>query len=521
MRQRQAETPFSDLYGRLADELTEGLRESHPPYGEAHRSIREEVVRCLWFGGHFAPEQLATDDGRKLEVLSPGWWNVEGGPDFIRAEFLLEGAGRVVGNVEVHTVASDWYGHGHDRQPEYDDVALHVVMWNDAPDRAILLHSGTAVPQLTLSRFVEEELNELVEIVDMEGEPGGPPQEGAPRRYCGEALASGELSPRWVGRLLDIAGDHRLLSKAERLARRRESLPLEQILYECVAEALGYRNNRMPFLQLAELLPVRTLRRVVPLDAPPAERQRALEAAMYGASGFLEHAPEGSDEQTRAYLRDLRARWEELPSEMRRMRMAPEHWSFASTRPVNYPTRRIAALAALYAQHLSGGLFGHVAHLVRTAQPGRRGRLDAALRRALTAVFTDLTHPYWARRCRFGPPSLARPRALIGRERATSLMVDVLLPLLLVKAREAQDEELGRRVELLWSGLPRRAPNAVVRRMCLVMFGGEKQASAVVHSARRQQGLHQLYNDACSTPDGCACCVLYLASRAGKDLAEV
>ncbi|MHC4481805.1 MAG: DUF2851 family protein, partial [Planctomycetota bacterium] len=99
---------FSSVYSQLLEEFAGQVGERAPSYGRAGRSVREEIVRCVWFGSHFSGEGLATDDGRRLEVLSPGWWNVEGGPDFVRAEFLLEGGGRVVGDVEVHTSASAW-----------------------------------------------------------------------------------------------------------------------------------------------------------------------------------------------------------------------------------------------------------------------------------------------------------------------------------------------------------------------------------------------------------------------------
>ncbi|MCR4319341.1 MAG: DUF2851 family protein, partial [Candidatus Brocadiaceae bacterium] len=55
--------------------------------------IKEELVRCIWFGQHIKKGKLFTDDGSRLEVLSPGWWNSEGGPDFKHAEILLEGKG--------------------------------------------------------------------------------------------------------------------------------------------------------------------------------------------------------------------------------------------------------------------------------------------------------------------------------------------------------------------------------------------------------------------------------------------
>src|SRR3989304_707675 len=59
--------------------------------------IKEELVRCIWFGQHIKKGKLFTDDGSRLEVLSAGWWNSEGGPDFKHAEILLEGKGLIKG----------------------------------------------------------------------------------------------------------------------------------------------------------------------------------------------------------------------------------------------------------------------------------------------------------------------------------------------------------------------------------------------------------------------------------------
>ena len=52
-----------------------------------------------------------------------------------------------------------------------------------------------------------------------------------------------------------------------------------------------------------------------------------------------------------------------------------------------------------------------------------------------------------------------------------------------------------------------------------VIFADAAESLRVVTSARRQQGLHQLYRDACRGEKGCERCVLYLAHRSGKTLA--
>ena len=476
-------------------------------------------MRCVWFGSHFTGEGLTADDGRRLEVISPGWWNVEGGPDFMRAEFLLEGAGRVVADVEVHTLASSWYSHGHHRQPEYNDVGLHVVMWNDRDEATVASENGGTVPQLTLSRAVDRDLEELVEIIDVEGAASGEQWTVVEGKYCGRAYRAGEIGPEWLGRLLDAAGDHRLLSRAGALAELFENHRREQILYERIAEALGYKSNRMPFLQLAGVLPMATLRKVVSLEAGVEEKSTALEAAFFTVGGFLEAGPPAeADPETTAYCERLEEAWAAFGNALPQVRLSADHWNRAGARPVNYPARRVAALARLCAAHLHSGLFNHFLLLVNTTRPEGRQRADVAVRDALVGAFLELEHPHWSYRYAFTGKRLSRPRALVGEERATSIVVDVLLPMLLAHGQCEDEGALVGRLRGLWEGLPRRPANAVTRRMEQTIFENKHEAQKVVNSARRQQGLHQLYRDCCRT-GGCESCVLYLAHRAGKTLA--
>ena len=98
---------FSDAYRRLSQAL---LRVGEPRAAYAPPSARlpERLVKCLWFDQYVVPEKLATASGCRIEVLSPGWWNVEAGPDFLNSELRVEGGEILRGHVEVHVDASDW-----------------------------------------------------------------------------------------------------------------------------------------------------------------------------------------------------------------------------------------------------------------------------------------------------------------------------------------------------------------------------------------------------------------------------
>src|ERR1700677_2857975 len=102
---------------------------------EAPRSPTEIEAQALWFEQFYQPT-LATDDGRTVEVIQPGFWNHAGGPDFTRAVVRFSDATEpVIGNVEVHLRANDWNAHGHHADPAYDNTILHVV-WESRGGKA-------------------------------------------------------------------------------------------------------------------------------------------------------------------------------------------------------------------------------------------------------------------------------------------------------------------------------------------------------------------------------------------------
>jgi len=147
---QSAEGQFSRLYAQWtggAGSVAERARLGHADQAE----VREKIVRCLWFDQFLDSANLATEDGRRLAVFSPGYWNEGAGPDFRNAEFALGDAPRVRGDVEIHVAASDWNRHGHADDPMYGRVLLHVVLHNDLGE-ATVAQGDRRIPQLALAR---------------------------------------------------------------------------------------------------------------------------------------------------------------------------------------------------------------------------------------------------------------------------------------------------------------------------------------------------------------------------------
>lgn len=450
---------FSEAYRRLLA-ATGGVGEGRSNYRATPPSVRERIVRCIWFDQTLATDRLRTDDGQKLRVLSPGWWNLEAGPDFRNAA-LRVGQGPVLkGDVEVHLQASFWHAHGHDADPSYNGVILHVALWNDLGNSTVRTAAGATVPQLTLEPFLRTPLAELVDTVD----PAEYPEAAAAGSgRCHALLAEGKVTLEWLGQFLGHAGDQRIADKARRLATHSRGDD-DQLLYEAIAEGLGYKRNKAPALELARRLPLAALRERV---ANRAKASEAIEALLFGMSGLLPTS-EGiaADDTARGHIRQLCALWSELSSGLADDALDPAQWSFDATRPPNFPTRRIAALARVATRALRDGLQKSLRRAIGPAPSAQLPPRELKVRRAqLLDFFLSLSDPFWDTRTHFGGKPLAHPLRLVGSDRADTIIIDCLLPALLYQARRDGDRAFEELLHQLFASYPKLPSTNITRLM--------------------------------------------------------
>ena len=117
-------TAFSDAYLKFTHLYNQ------PQVREEDNTIRipEKVIRCIWNDQLFCTPSLKTREGQKLEIVYPGYWNFGKGPDFTSATIKVNGK-IYEGAVELHVYSTDWNAHGHFRNPDFDNVILHIYMW--------------------------------------------------------------------------------------------------------------------------------------------------------------------------------------------------------------------------------------------------------------------------------------------------------------------------------------------------------------------------------------------------------
>jgi len=213
-------------------------------------SFSEKLLQKVWLRGEFDRAGAATTDGRRLSILAPGKWNLLGGPDFRGARLRLGGdeARPTTGDVEVHLQAADWDAHGHARDPAYDDVRLHVVLFPPKPGHRTVGSRGQEIPVLVLLPLLLRGLEELAADEAVEGLANRPlarlPEELA-------AIPEAARAPL----LRDQAG-RRWRQKVRFAGLRIEKLGWAAACHHAALEILGYRFNRAPMLRLAAASPL-------------------------------------------------------------------------------------------------------------------------------------------------------------------------------------------------------------------------------------------------------------------------
>ena len=93
----------------------------------------ERLLQTIWQHQRLLREQLKTLDGTPARILHPGFRSVEGGPDFRGAVVQLGDGSAQTGDIEVDLRSSGWHAHGHDRNPAFQNVILHVVWESEKP----------------------------------------------------------------------------------------------------------------------------------------------------------------------------------------------------------------------------------------------------------------------------------------------------------------------------------------------------------------------------------------------------
>lgn len=287
------------------------------------RSIYKPLEKSLyktWLFQQFPLKGLQTTDGQQLSIIDTGKRNDLEGPDFADAQILI-GDKIITGDVEIHIDNDDWYYHKHHEDPIYNNVILHVVI-NAKKNREIITQNHNTIPVLLLSSH------------QMEKNPT--------EYFCKNWT---EVNEQGLQSVLKKFADIRFQRKALAIRSQLMSVEPEHYFYRILLDVLGYSRNRESFRMFADQLPLSKLYSIIDSIAEQ-DRIIILESALFGSAGFFD-PPNSKYLLTYSdYYDGLRQHWERIQKHFK-TRSQFYRWHFAGSRPANYPTRRIAALAQI------------------------------------------------------------------------------------------------------------------------------------------------------------------------------
>ncbi|KGN91614.1 DUF2851 family protein [Porphyromonas canoris] len=409
------------------------------------KSCPETYLHYIW--KHRLYSSLTTVDGIVPEVLHPGEHNHGAGPDFLSAKIRI-GEVEWVGAVEIHTNASEWKQHGHDTDPAYSGVILHVVLSSNSPARSV---SGYDIP----TAVMQIDSSVLGKLTDL----------NIKNNYLRCLPEATTLPPKRWKYLQDLWLVERLEQKSKKVREMGEGADWSQRLYVLFLRYMGMGHNNGAFEQIANSLPLSFIRK-------HANRITSIEAMLLGQAGLL--AEPYSDE----YHAFLGQEYLFYAQKFGLTPMPKGSIRFLRLRPVVFPTRMLAISAAILQDH-------HRVERLFSNNPSYA---------MLLSILDVEPSPYFCRHYHFGKPSDKKLNGL-GTATKQSIIINVFLPLLWTYYSDTIQNEAKRteRKKELLDTYKQIAPenNRIVR---LFEF---PNTFASISNAGESQALIQLYKSYC------------------------
>lgn len=416
--------------------------------------MQEDFLHYIWKFQKFSKKQLQTVDGQTIEIIAQGAHNNLAGPDFFTAQIRINKQ-VWAGNVEIHIKSSDWYAHHHESDPAYDNVILHVV-WEHDTD--VYRKDNAIIPTLELkSRITESVLHNYQQLFY------------EPKKWINCENDFPEIDSFLLQNWLDRLYFERLENKStvifELLSRSKNNW--EAVLFQMLAKNFGLNTNGNAFLNLATSFDFTVLQKI-------QQKQTEVEALLFGQAGLLEKPIEND------YYQSLQNTYQFLKNKYKLSNQHLAPVQFFRLRPVNFPTIRLAQLAALYTKE--NQLFSKL--------------MAAKSKKDIAAYFNVQTSPFWDTHYSFTSTSAKRKKS-ISSSFIDLVIINTIAALKFCYAKE-QAKDVSQEIATLIESLPAEK-NRITDKF--------NTLKPVAQNALQSQALIELKNNYC-TPNKCLQCAI-------------
>lgn len=456
---------MENSYGRLIKDSFDTVAEKT----HAYHFLTERHIQALWMEQKYI-KNLATSTDEAIEVISPGIWNIEAGPDFRKAHIKI-GQKEYFGDVEIHLNDDSWYHHHHHSDERYNQVILHVSVWKPRQPIPIVTSTDKSILTLHLESFLTIPLTRIVQLIDLELYPY---KKFIGSGKCAQELFKG-LSETPIGSFFQKAAEWRLEQKREYLNIRVPDHLLQA--GAGIAMALGYKNNAERFLEL-----------FIELESENfVNENEALGWLMAKCGFFKDHFVNiwGKSD----FYQHLKILAENFPMN------SSFHLSLNQIRPLNHPVRRLVYLAKMIFDKSIKMISSHLKVLWKQHWRGCQIQEKwKSLMGSYLSLVPTYQDDYWNSHFLFETDKKSETITLIGDDLKREIVINTFLPLL-KKEIDYGDYQEMEAFKSFYNSFP--ASKTGKAKYLAHRFFGNTPKGKLLNKADMEQGAYQLHHDFC------------------------
>ncbi len=359
--------------------------------------MKEDFLYFLWETQAFDSELYLQELQKlQLQIVKKGFRNPNSGPDFLESGIKVADISWF-GAVEMHVKSSDWYQHKHHIDEVYNQVILHVVWENDQQVRN---EKGEELLTFEVKNVVKKETVERFQNLIY-----------SPELPCRNYIENQKAIH------IRFAMDKALTVRMEYKNAQLEKLytdcgkDMQELVFRWFVKAWSRKINETGFDLLTQFLSVKILFK-------HSNSLHQLEALFFGVAGFLNYPDKNGDD----YFLKLKKEFRFLKAKYKLDTVDLSVWKFSKTRWTNFPTVRLAQLAALF---FKKGNMDELLHLEDSE----------TFKHYLNAVQVS---EYWKKHYHFGK-EIEKKAGNTGKGMIDSLLINGLAPLAYFYSVQKQD----------------------------------------------------------------------------------
>lgn len=435
----------------------------------AYHILTERHLQAMWIEQKYF-KSLKTQDDELIEVISPGIWNSEAGPDFLKAHLRI-GNQEYRGDIEVHLSQEGWRQHNHHTDPNYDRVILHICYWQPIKPQPALTSQGRTITCTYLQPFLTIPEARILKLIDLDLYPY---KLFAGSGRCSRALFK-HLPKDKTANLLCSAALWRLKEKYERLKAKID--PSLGMLKGGIAMSLGYKHNAEAFLSIFNALGPQAI-----------QNEHSILGKALAMCHFFDPYFQKKWTGSAYYQELLNAQASEHSSPSISLKLH-------NIRPANHPVRRLAVMAKIMSDPAVADLESRLFSLWDSHWESCLKTDWKAFKEAFLGLIPSYKDEYWEYHYTFEATPQKKTVALMGEDLKWEILINACLPVLY-----AQIETHGNEKEkLAFNDLYASIPAAKTKKSIYLhhRFFGDKPQGIKFNRANLQQGAYQIHRDFC------------------------